>query len=228
MYHTNHHRSPSFYSRSRLSLSLCSLLLVLMLSACSLGSGSTGTAPTTTSGNTPATSHPTSLPAQPTSAPAADLATYTGDGFTVSYPQGWTVLKGTNGSVTFVDEHTGATKGSHFAITLGKQGLVHPTSTTLNFWQQAFMAHANYKKVDNAPTAMLGGHSLDQIAATGDEQISGQTQPVNAELVVMADNHPATSPTARSWQIQYSTYTNDFAHMNANLFQPMLQSFTFA
>ena len=221
MYHPHHHRSPSFFSRSRLALSLCSLLLVLVLAACSLGSGSTGTAPTTTSGHTPATS-------QPTSASAANLATYTGDGFTISYPQGWIVQKGINGSVTFIDEHAGATKGSHLAITLGKQGLVHPTSTTLNFWQQAFMAQPNYKKVDIASTAMVGGDSWDQIAATGDEQISGQAQPVNAELVVMADNHPATSPTARSWQIQYSTYTNDFAHMNATLFQPMLQSFTFA
>jgi len=199
-----------------------------MLSACSLGSGSTGTAPTTTSGHTPATSHPTSVPAQPTSASAAGLATYTGDGFSISYPQGWTVVKGTNGSVTFVDEHAGATKGSHLAIALGKQGLVHPTSTTLNFWQQAFKAQPNYQKVEIAPTAMVGEDSWDQIAATNDEQISGQAQLVNAELVVMADNHPATSSTARSWQIQYSTYTNDFAHMNATLFQPMLQSFTFA
>lgn len=138
------------------------------------------------------------------------------------------MTKGTNGSVVFIDEHAGATKGSHFAITLGKQGLVHPTSTTLNFWQQAFMAQPNYQKVDIAPTAAVGGDSWDQIAATGDEQISGQTRPVNAELVVMADNHPATSPTARSWQIQYSTYTNDFAQMNAHLFQPMLRSFKFA
>ena len=228
MYHTHHHRSPSFFSRSRLALSVCGLLLTCLLTACSLGGGSTGTAPTTTSGNTPATSHPTSVPAQPTSASAADLATYTGNGFRISYPQGWTVQKGTYGSVTFIDEHAGATKGSHVAITLGKQGLVHPTSTTLQFWQQAFMAQPNYKKVDIASTAMVGGDSWDQIAATGDEPISGQTQPVNAELVVMADNHPATSPTARSWQIQYATYTNDFAHMNANLFQPMLQSFTFA
>ena len=228
MYHKHSHRSLSFFSRSRLSLSLCSLLLVLVLAACSLGGGSTGTAPTTTSGNTPATSHPTSVPAQPTSASATNLATYTGDGFSISYPQGWTVQKGTNGSVTFIDEDAGATKGSHLAITLGKQGLAHPTSTTLNFWQQAFMAQPNYKKVDIASTAMVGGDSWDQIAATSDEQISGQTQPVNAELVVMADNHPATSPTARSWQIQYSTYTNDFTHMNATLFQPMLQSFTFA
>src|SRR5205085_6046997 len=145
MYYTHHHRSPSFFSRSRLSLSLCSLLLVFMLAACSLGGGSIGTAPTTTSGQTPATSQDTVVPAQPTSAPAPGLTTYTGDGFTISYPQGWTVTKGANGSVVFVDEHAGATKGSHFAITLGKQGLVHPTSTALNFWQQAFMAQPNYQ-----------------------------------------------------------------------------------
>src|SRR5438309_4968816 len=105
MYHTHHHRSPSFFSRSRLSLSLCSLLLELVLAACSLGSGSTGTAPTTTSGHTPATSHPTSVPAQPTSASAANLATYTGDGFTISYQPGCIVQKGINGSVAFIDEH---------------------------------------------------------------------------------------------------------------------------
>jgi hypothetical protein len=228
MPHTHNYGSPSFFSRFRVSLSVCSLLFAFLLSACSLGGGSTGTAPTTTSGNTPANTQPTSVPAQPTSAPAAHLATYTGDGFTISYPQGWTVIKqGTNG-VVFLDEHAGATKGSHVAITLGKQGLVHPTSTTLNFWQQTFMAEPNYQKVNIAPTAMVGGDSWDQIAATGDEQASGQTQSVNTEKVVMADNHPATSPTARSWQIQYITYTNDFAQMNANLFQPMLQSFTFA
>jgi hypothetical protein len=227
MSHTHFRRSPALFSPSGLVLSLCSLFLVCLLSACSLGGGSTGTAPTTTSGNTPATTQPTSVPAQPTSAPAASLTTYTGDGFSISYPQGWTVIKqGTNG-VVFLDEHAGATKGSHVAITLGKQGLVHPTSTTLNFWQQTFMAEPNYQKVNIAPTAMVGGDSWDQIAATGDEQASGQTQPVNTEQVVMADNHPATSPTARSWQIQYITYTNDFAQMNANLFQPMLQSFTF-
>src|SRR3989440_12515962 len=154
MSHTHNYGSPSFFSRFRVSLSVCSLLFAFLLSACSLGGGSTGTAPTTTSGNTPATTQPTSVPAQPTSAPATSLTTYTGDGFSISYPQGWTVQKGTNGSVVFVDEHAGATKGSHLAITLGKQGLVHPTSTTLNFWQQAFMAQPNYQKVDIAPTAM--------------------------------------------------------------------------
>ena len=226
-YHTSDRHPPSHVSRSRLILSIGSLFLVCLLAACGSGGASTGTTSASPGASTPApTKQATSAPTQPSS--TTSLTTYTGDGFLISYPQGWTVVKETNGSVIFVDEHAGATKGSHFAITLGKQGLVHPTSTTLNFWQQAFMAQPNYQKVDIAPTALVGGDAWDQIAATSDEPVSGQTRPVNAELVVMADNHPATSPTARSWQIQYSTFTNDFAHMNANLFQPMLQSFTFA
>ena len=226
-YHTSDRHLSSLFSRSRLILSIGSLFLVCLLAACGSGGASTGTTSASPGASTPApTKQATSAPTQPSS--TTSLTTYTGDGFLISYPQGWTVVKETNGSVIFVDEHAGATKGSHFAITLGKQGLVHPTSTTLNFWQQAFMAQPNYQKVDIAPTALVGGDAWDQIAATSDEPVSGQTRPVNAELVVMADNHPATSPTARSWQIQYSTYTNDFAHMNATFFQPMLQSFTFA
>lgn len=226
-YHTSNRHLPSRFSRSRLILSIGSLFLVCLLTACGSGGSSTGTTSASPGASTPApTRQATSAPTQVSS--TASLTTYKGIGFSISYPQGWTVVKETNGSVIFVDEHAGATKGSHFAITLGKQGLVHPTSTTLNFWQQAFMAQPNYQKVDIAPTAMVGGDSWDQIAATSDEQPSGQTGPVNAELVVMADNHPATSPTGRSWQIQYTTYTSDFVQMNSTLFQPMLQSFTFA
>lgn len=226
-YHTSNRHLSSHFSRSRLILSIGSLFLVCLLAACGSGGASTGTTSASPDASTPSpTRQATSAPTQVSS--TTSLTTYTSDGFSISYPQGWTVVKGTNGSVIFVDEHAGATKGSHFAITLGKQGLVHPTSTTLNFWQQAFMAQPNYQKIDIAPTAMVGGDSWDQIAATSDEQPTGQTRPVNAELVVMADNHPATSPTGRSWQIQYTTITNDFAQMNANLFQPMLQSFKFA
>src|SRR5690242_6142424 len=117
MHHT-HHRSPSLFSRCRLALSLCSLLLVLVLAACSLGGGSPGTASTTTSGKTPATSHPTSVSAQPTSAPATSLTTYTGDGFTIGYPQGWTVMKQGHGQVMLVDQQADAAQGGAFMIGL--------------------------------------------------------------------------------------------------------------
>lgn len=53
--------------------------------------------------------------------------------------------KGANGSVPFIDEQADATKGSNFSVALGNQGGVIPTSTTLNMYQQVFMAEPNYK-----------------------------------------------------------------------------------
>jgi hypothetical protein len=43
MYHPHHHRLPSFFSRSKLALSVCSLLLAFLLAACGSGGTSTGT-----------------------------------------------------------------------------------------------------------------------------------------------------------------------------------------
>src|SRR5438270_1302326 len=102
MYHTSDHRSPSFFSRSRLSLSVCSLLLVLLLSACSLGGGSTGTASSTMSGNTSVPTHAPSVPTQPTPAPAAHMKKFVGAGFTVRYPEGWTAIEQGRGQVMIV------------------------------------------------------------------------------------------------------------------------------
>src|ERR1700680_2180903 len=138
-YHTPDRYLSSHFSLSRLILSIGSLFLVCLLAACGSGGSSTGTTSASPSASTPApTRQATSAPTQLSS--TTSLTTYSGDGFRISYPQGWTVVKGSNGSVVFVDEHAGATKGSHVAITLGKQGLVHPTSTILNFWQRAFVA----------------------------------------------------------------------------------------
>lgn len=56
MYHTHHHRFPSFLSRTWLSLSVGCLLLAFLLAAC--GSGNTGTGRGTTSAS-PSVSTPT-------------------------------------------------------------------------------------------------------------------------------------------------------------------------
>src|ERR1700680_524562 len=114
-YHTSDRHLSSHFSRSRLILSVCSLFLVCLLAACGSGGSSTGTTSVSPSASTHAPiRQATSAPTQLSS--TTSLTTYTGDGFTISYPQGWTVTKETNGSVVFVDEHSGATKGSHLAI----------------------------------------------------------------------------------------------------------------
>ena len=84
--HTSDHHRTYFFSCSRFFLVVSSLFLAFLLAACSLGGGSTGTIPTTTSGNTPTATHPTS-------APVTSLITYTGNGFRVGYPARWTMEK---------------------------------------------------------------------------------------------------------------------------------------
>ena len=228
MYHAHDHRSPSIFFRSRLILSLCSLLLVLLLTACSSGGGSSGTASPTTSGSTPATTHATSVPAQPTSAPATSLTTYTGNGFTIGYPTGWTVMKEGNGQVMLVDKQADAAQGGVFMIGLNPAGGNIPPATLLQFELPQFTSQPHYQKVDIAPKATVGGESWDQFAATNDVQIPGQAQSETIETVVMADDHPAVSPTARGFVMRYSADASRFAHINATIFQAMLQSFTFA
>jgi hypothetical protein len=228
MYHAHDHRSPPILFRSRLILSLCSLLLVLLLTACSSGGGSTGTASPTTSGSTPATTHATSVPAQPTSAPATSLTTYTGNGFTIGYPTGWTVMKEGNGQVMLVDKQADAALGGVFMIGLNPAGGNIPPAVLLQFELPQFTSQPHYQKVDIAPKATVGGDSWDQFAATNDVQIPGQAQSETIETVVMADDHPAVSPTARGFVMRYSADASRFAHINATIFQAMLQSFTFA
>ena len=53
MYHTHHHRLPSFFLRSRLAFSICGLLLVCLLAACGSGDTSKGTTSTSPSASTP-------------------------------------------------------------------------------------------------------------------------------------------------------------------------------
>ena len=226
MYHTHSHRSPSFFSRSRLALSVCGLLLALLLAACSLGGGSTGTASSTTSGNTPATTHATSVPTQPTSAPAAHMKTFVGAGFTVSYPEGWMAIDKGRGQVMIVNQQAG--QAGSFIVGINPAGGKVPAAAMIQFALIGFMALPHYQKVDIAPKATVGGDSWDQIAATGDVPVTGQAQLVSYESVVLADIHPATSPTARGFEIRYTTDASRFAQMSASSFQPMLQSFTFA
>ena len=214
-------RSSGLLSRSWLVLSLCSLLLVSLLSACSLGGGNTGTASTTTSSSTPAISVPT----QSTSVPAASMKTYTGDGFHLDYPAGWTVMEEGKGQVMIVNQQVG--QAGTFDIGINPAGGKVPAAAMIQFAQIGFMAIPHYQKIDITPKATVGGDSWDQIAATGEVQVVGQAQLVNYESVAMADVHPAASPTAQGFEIRYTTDASRFAQMNASIFQPMLQSFTF-
>ncbi|HLJ36031.1 MAG TPA: hypothetical protein VKU38_20405 [Ktedonobacteraceae bacterium] len=226
MSHTHIRRSSASFSRSGLSLSLGSFLLVSLLSACSLGGGSTGTASPSTSNSTPATTPGTAVLARPTSAAAASMKSYTGDGFHFDYPAGWTVIEEGKGQVMIVNQQAG--QAGTFDIGINPAGGKVPAAAMIQFALIGFMALPHYQKVAIAPEATVGGDSWDQIAATGDVQVPGLAQLVNYESVVIADVHPAASPAARGFEIRYTTDASRFAQMSASSFQPMLQSFTFA
>ena len=200
-------------------MSLCSLFLVLLLTACSLGGGSTGTAPSTTSGNTPATT-------QPNSAPAAHLTTYTRNGFTIGYPTGWTIDKASSSaaSVIFIDP----TRTIEFIVTVTPNPNANTaTSVALDPRLQSMQAKPHYQQVDIAPTTTVGGETWDQIGAIGD-LLTYSGQPLSSKVIALAINRPAHDANTKMYIIQFSAPTKDFDQMESTTFQPMLQSITFA
>ena len=224
MYHTHHHRLPSFFSRSRPALSVCGLLLACLLTACSLGGGSTGTAPSTTSGNMSVTPQPTSVPAQPTSAPAASLTTYTGNGFTIGYPTGWAIEKvsPSAASVIFVDP----THTIEFIVTVTPNPNANSaTSVALDPLLHSMQSKPHSQKVDLAPTTTVGGETWDQMGAIGDLPSGGQ--PLSIKVIALAINRPAHDANTKMYKIQFSAPAKGFDQMESTTFQPMLQSFTF-
>jgi hypothetical protein len=153
------------------------------------------------------------------------MKTFTGDGFRIAYPAGWTAVAVGQGQVRIMNQQAG--QAGSLIIGINPGGGKVPASALIQFALIGFMALPHYQKVDIAPKATVGGDSWDQIGATGDVQVSGQAQVVSYESVVLADVHPGTSPNARGFEIRYTSDASRFAQMNASNFQPMLQSFTF-
>ena len=197
-----------FYTQSTLrwlSLTLCSLGLLFLLTACDLfGGGSASATPT------------------PKPAPATTLTTYTGDGYSIGYPQGWTAKKVGN-LVTFSD----ALGINELVIEfIPDPNSLAPSSTLINTSLAAFQSQAkNYQKVSAASTVTLAGVSWDQGVATGDVTLNGQAG--NAKIVTLATNHPDHTLSTRTYDIAYSTASQLFDLSNTTYFQPMLQSFKF-
>jgi hypothetical protein len=196
---------------------IASLLFALLLVAC--GGGSNGTAPPPTP--TPAPSPPLS----PTPVPASSLTTYTGDGYTIGYPQDWNVSTSTEGIVTFTDPQ--GVVSLRLKVTPNPTGAVSASDQVTLALQAIKTQTRNYQRVDISPTTSVGGETWSQGAATGDMTVSGQSSPVSAKVVAMAANHPAHAGTTKSFIIVYATARQFFDLLDQAYFQPMLQSFTF-
>ncbi|HZR41200.1 MAG TPA: hypothetical protein VFB12_13835 [Ktedonobacteraceae bacterium] len=190
----------------------CALVFTLLLTACDLFGSSSNAQPT------------------PTPTPKPAMTTYTGDGFSISYPQGWTAktdnnqLASLNGKMVTFSDITGITQLSVGVIP--NPGGVAPTSAASGVVLNFFKGQAkNYKEAQVPSTATVGGESWDQSGATGDVTTAGTT--ANAKLIVLADNHPAHANNTRLFVIAYGTATQLFDLQNSTAFQPMLQSFKF-
>jgi len=196
-----------------------SLFLSFLLVACQLGGGTTAAPTPTPTSNLPP------IPTAPPIIPASKLVTYTGAGYTIGYPQGWTVTQGGSGLVTFADPHGIA----YLSVkATPNPGGVVTADTQVSIGLQLFKSQAkNYQMQNVAPTTTVGGDSWSQGSATGDIVPKGQTSAVTAKIVVIADNHPAGLPTSMGFEIAYLTGQQVFDIANNSAFQPMLQSFKF-
>ena len=193
----------------------CSFMLALLLAACNLGGGAT-TAPT---------SAPTSPPA-PTVPPTPSLTTYAGAGFTIGYPQGWKVTNGNNRIVTFANPQGDI----RLTITVipDPNGIVSADNQVSASLQLFKSQSTNYRQINIASTTMIGGDTWSQGSATGTLMVKGQTPITAAKIVVVADNHPATSLNTMAFTIAYVASQQSFDTANTMFFHPMLQSFKFS
>jgi len=193
------------HSRTSIFSLACCLLLTLLLTACSGGNSNTTPAKTTL---------------KPT--PTPGLTTYQGNGYSIGYPQGWTV-KGKGSLVTFTDAQ-GLTA---FIIeeTPNPNGVISPTTAVNGGLNGLKVQGTNFQSVDVAPTLTIGSNTWNQGAATADTAANGQKN--SMKLVVLSSDYPQRTASTQTFTLIYSTPTKEFDQANAQSFQPMLQSFKF-
>lgn len=191
------------YTSRWFPLLLSILLLALFVTACGLWGDNGGT-----------TAAPTTTPLH--------VTTYTGDGYSIDYPQSWTARK--NGNVVVFSDPPGlSTLIVEYASNPG--GELSATSA-VDGGLSGFQGEAkNYEKIAIAPTTVVGGENWSQGAATGLTAYKGQD--LGMKFVVLADSHRAHSSPGRTFVIIYGTDNTVFDAASRAIFQPMLQSFKF-
>lgn len=206
------------YVTRRLSFAPGALLLVILLAACS-GIGSSAS-PTPTPKPAPPT--PTTPPT-----PAVALQTYTGNGFTIGYPQGWktqTVQQNAINGIAFTD----ALGVNALTVLLvpnpgGTTSAANENKAAVTFANVA-AGLKNPQPVSLPATTSVAGENWVQTGETG--TISANNTSVPGEVVVLTDNHPASAPTTNAYDISYGGPSLTFQQEN-QIFQVMLQSFKF-
>jgi hypothetical protein len=200
--------------RSAFALSL--FLLVLVLSACGPFTSSQTPTPTPTP---PPTTQPK---ASPSPAATSGFTIYNGDGFTIEYPVGWSV-SGDQDNILFQDPTT--IYNLDVKVTNNPEGIVS-TTNVVNIAVAASKTKLKNPQNENVPaTVRLGGDNWSQKSVSGTTTENGQS--VDVQVFVLADNHPASSPSTQSFAIVYATAKQLVSVAEGAYFQHMLQSFKF-
>ena len=200
--------SRTSYNQRYTTLVLCSLFMFI-LAACEVGGDYTPVA-------TPIPT-PTVIPVH--------LYTYRGQGYSIGYPQNWIVSQANNGAVTIMNP----------------QGLAFMVVEVLPNSDGELTAHAEientlrtntfnlvaYRQISISPTVVVGGDTWSQGAADGNIVVKNRSISVAGEMVLIADNHPASSPTTNMFVIRYAAAQAVIDVANITYFQPMLKSFKF-
>ncbi len=186
--------------------SLC-LFCLFLISMFTVACGSTST-------NAVTQPKPT---ATPSPIPTVSLTTYKGDGYTIGYPTGWKVSTSTQQTQISDAAQDNLLVESKTAKTVSSS----TSALTVQFALAAMkVGEKNYKDVSTSAKTTIGGTSWDQGAATMTDPQSG---PI--EFVVLATQSP-THP-GQLVVLIYGTSQKTFVKINAEDFQPMLESFKF-
>ena len=195
----------------RLAFSVSLLLLIVLLAACSIpGISSSSSTPTTTP--------------SPTPSPAPAMTTYAGDGYTINYPKDWTKST-TSGQTTFQDALGANALG--IVVVANPNGLAQP-GTVLDATLASSVKGADMTNTSpaNLPASVsLAGETWVQKGTTGTVSKGGVS--TSFEVVVLATNHPAHSPTTKIFEFVYAGPLVGSTLMDAQIFQAMLASFKF-
>lgn len=200
----------------RVSISLGAIVLMVFLAGC--GGGSTGS-----STPTPATPTPTPSPATP----SVGMQTFSGNGFTISYPQSWQKSSSSTQNTSQAVFQDAATGNSFTIVTTPDPGGALSADSLANTSSKALAGSVlKNGKPDSVPASVtVNGVTWSQRGVSGDATVNGQSVP--AKLILLVTVHPANATTSQAFQLIYASPALTFDQVNAQIFQPMLQSFKF-
>ena len=169
------------------------LALTLFLVACGSSGGSTTTTPA------------------PTPTPTSTGVTYTGNGYTLTYPAGWT-QSGPQSLAVFTNN---SDPDATFTVTVTPKTILTNQTTELDAAIRALKNNANFTQT-NTTTTSIGGDSWKEQDATFNQ--NGQ----NVKAAIIADEH-----SNNVFVITLKDKAGSYDQTNSTAFQPMLNSFKF-